>query len=144
MVHPLVRKGPQEYTMGEHRNDHLSSPAICFLAEQKGERLCGKVRSAIVTDGEDPKQGAQWKTWNKCVVDDLIVFEATEGPTGHPPLVLAVEIAVWTIPAKKAGKRYRGVPEPSLMHCSVTHPCRCFVPRASIALQWKIGTNTVC
>ena len=41
------------------------------------------------------------------VVDDLIVFEAYEGPTEHSPLGFVVEIAVRTVPAKKMGKRNR-------------------------------------
>lgn len=46
---------------------------------------------------------------NRGLVKDLRVFRVTsEGSTKHSPFEFGVDTAVWTVAAKKAGKRYRG------------------------------------
>ena len=82
-----------------------------------------------MTDGEDPEQGAKWKTWCKCVIDDIIVFEATEGPTEYSTLVCGVEIArcgLWR--QRRRARDTGGIPKFSSLHCNVAHPCRSFLP----------------
>jgi len=61
--------------------------------------------------GENPRPGGQSKTWQRCLVDDLGEFGATDGSTEDTPLVFGVETALWSTAAKKAGKWYRGVLE---------------------------------
>ena len=64
---------------------------------------------ATISGGEGRRPGGQPKNWHRCLVEDLRVFRAKERSTEHCPLVFGVEIAVWTIADKKAGKWYRGV-----------------------------------
>ena len=61
------------------------------------------------TDGRNP--GGQPSTWHICLVEDVKVFRATEGSTEHCTLVFGVDTAVWTVPANKTGKWYRGALE---------------------------------
>ena len=64
-----------------------------------------------MTGGEGRRPSGQPQSWYRCLLDDLKVFNATEGSTEHSKLVFGVEAEVWTIAAKKAGKWYRGVLE---------------------------------
>ena len=61
--------------------------------------------------GESPRPGGQFKTWHRCIVEDLREFRATEESTEHSPLAFGVETALWSTAAKKAGEWYRGVLE---------------------------------
>ena len=74
-------------TMQEHRDHHPYATAF-----QRGGRDVAK-RGAIpisrvqfwtMTGGVDPRPGGQSKTWCKCLVDDLRVLQATEGPRNPP------------------------------------------------------------
>ena len=61
--------------------------------------------------GENPGPGRPERNWDQCVVDDLLVFRATEGSTESVPLVFGVETVLLTTAAMKGGKWYRGVVE---------------------------------
>ena len=50
-----------------------------------------------------------FKTWHRCIAEDLREFRATEWSTEHSPLMFRVEAALWSTAAKKAGDWYRGV-----------------------------------
>ena len=63
-----------------------------------------------ITGGEGWQPGGQSKNWHSCLLD-LIAIDATKGSTEHSILVFRVEVEVWTVAAKKAGKWYRGVLE---------------------------------
>ena len=61
--------------------------------------------------GENPRSGGQFKTWHRCIVEDLREFRITEGSPEHSPLVFGVETVLWPTAVKEAGKWYRGVLE---------------------------------
>ena len=81
------------------------------VARQNEGRLPRRVMLGKMTGGEGRRPSGQPKSWYRCLLDDLKVFNATEGSTEHSKLVFGVEAEVWTIAAKKAGKWYRGVLE---------------------------------
>ena len=61
--------------------------------------------------GENLRPGVQFKTWQRCIVEDLKEFRTAEGSTEHSFLVFGVETAFRSTAAKKEGKWYRGVIE---------------------------------
>ena len=58
--------------------------------------------------GDNPGPGRSGNTWARCLVDDIAVFRAKEGPTASSPLLLRVETVLWPTAAKQAGKWYGG------------------------------------
>jgi len=79
------------------------------------ERLPSRVMSRTMAGGENPRPGGQFKTWHRCIVQELREFRATEGSTELAPLVFGFETVLWSTAAKKAGKWYRGGPRSSRM-----------------------------
>ena len=75
------------------------------------ERLTRRVMFRTMAGGENPGPGRPEKNWTQCLVDDLIVFRATEGSTESVSLAFGVETVVWPTAAEKGGKWYRGVVE---------------------------------
>ena len=55
--------------------------------------------------GENPGPGRPEKNLAQCLVDDLMVFTATEGSTESVPMVFGVETVPWPTATKKGGKR---------------------------------------
>ena len=75
------------------------------------ERLARRLKFGTIAGGENPGPGRPEKNWTQCLVDDLIVFRATEGSTESVSLAFGVETVVWPTAAEKGGKWYRGVVE---------------------------------
>ena len=73
------------------------------------ERLNQCVMFATMTGGVNPGRGRPEKNWAQCLVDDIRVFEATEGSTDSSPLLFGVETVLWPRAAKKGGSWHRGV-----------------------------------
>ena len=81
------------------------------VIRQSKERVPSRVMFGTMAGGENPRLGRRFKTWYRCIVEDLREFRATEGSTEHSPSVHVIEAALWSTAAKKAGKWYRGVLE---------------------------------
>ena len=67
------------------------------------ERLTRRVMFGTMAGEENPVPGRPEKNWAQCLVDDLRVFGATEGPTESVPLVFGVETVLSPTAAKKEG-----------------------------------------
>ena len=75
-------------------------------------RLTRRVMFGTMAGGENPRPGRPEKNWAQRLVDDLRVFQATEGSTEKSVhLVFGVETVLWPTATKKGGKWYRGVVE---------------------------------
>ena len=51
------------------------------VARQIKERLLSRVMFGTMAGGVNAKPGGQFKTWHRCIVEDLREFRATEGST---------------------------------------------------------------
>ena len=71
------------------------------------ERLTRRVMFGTMAGGENPGPGRPEKNWAQRLVDDLRVFQATEGSTESVLLMFGVETVLWPT-AAKGGKWYRG------------------------------------
>ena len=58
--------------------------------------------------GVNPGRGRPENNWAQCLVDDIRVFEATQGSTDSSPLLFGVETVLWPTAAKKSGNWHRG------------------------------------
>ena len=67
------------------------------------ERQNRRTIFGTMAGGENPGPGRPEKNWAQCLVDDLRVFGATEGPTESVPLVFGVETVLSPTAAKKEG-----------------------------------------
>ena len=73
------------------------------------ERLTRRVMFGTMAGGENPGPGRPEKNWAQCLVDDLRVFRATEGPTESVPLVFGVETEqLWPTVPKRVGSGTSG------------------------------------
>ena len=68
------------------------------------ERLTHRVMFGSMAGGVNPGRGRPEKNWAQCLVDDIRVYEATEGSTDSSPLLLGVETVQWPRATKKSGK----------------------------------------
>ena len=80
---------------------------------QNEGRLPSRVMLATMANGESPGPGGQPKTWGKCLVDDLKVFRAPEGPTEHSSLMFGIETALEITAACEGGQVVPGDPQSS-------------------------------
>ena len=67
-------------------------------------RLTHRVMFGSMAGGVNPGRGRPEKNWAQCLVDDIRVYEATEGSTDSSPLLLGVETVQWPRATKKSGK----------------------------------------
>ena len=75
--------GSIETTIRERRLGSLFAGAV---ARQSKERLPSWVMFVAMADGENPRPCGQFKTWHRCIVEDIREFRATGGSTERPPL----------------------------------------------------------
>eukprot|EP00904_Undaria_pinnatifida_P004437 jgi/Undpi1/13995/HiC_scaffold_9.g03646.m1 len=59
--------------------------------------------------GVNPGRGRPEKNWAQCLVNDIRVFEATEGSTDSSLLLFGVETVLWPSATKKSGNWHRGI-----------------------------------
>ena len=85
------------------------------------ERLNQCVMFATMTGGVNPGRGRPEKNWAQCLVDDIRVFEATEGSTDSSPLLFGVETVLWPRAAKKGGSWHRGVVDAADRFMTIWH-----------------------
>ena len=88
-----VRPKPADFPQSGEKRHSLETTSTETEAMMYKNHACAAT-NIVTGTALTLKQGASWQTWYKSVVDDLIVFEATEGPTEHFPLVFGVEIEV--------------------------------------------------
>ena len=73
------------------------------------ERLTYRVVFGTMAGGVNPGRGRPEKNWAQCLVDDIRVFEATEGSTDRSPLLFGVETVLWPRATKKNRNWHRGI-----------------------------------
>ena len=73
------------------------------VGQQSKERLPSRVVFETMVGGKNPRPGGQLKTWQRCMVEDLKDFRASEGRTEHSPFVSRIDAAPWATAARKAG-----------------------------------------
>ena len=57
----------------------------------------------------NPGRSRPENNWAQCLVDDIRVFEATEGSTDSSPLLFGVETVLWPRAAKNIGSWHRDI-----------------------------------
>ena len=73
------------------------------------EQLAHRVMFGTMAGGVNRGRGRPENNWARCLVDDIRVFEATEGSTDSSPLLFKVETVLWPRAAKKSGNWHRGI-----------------------------------
>ena len=58
------------------------------------EQLAHRVMFGTMAGGVNPRRGRPEKNWAQCLVDNIRVFEATEGSTKSSTLLFGVETAM--------------------------------------------------
>ena len=93
--------------MPEGRDDHPQAAApVCGGRTADAQCATRRVMFGTMAGGENPGPGRPEKNWAQCLVDDLMMFRATEGFTESVPLVFDVEAVLWPTAGKKGGKWY--------------------------------------
>ena len=67
------------------------------------ERPTHRVMFGTIAGGLNPGRGRPENNWARCLVDDIRVFEETEGFTDSSLSVLVAETVQWSRAAKKSG-----------------------------------------
>ena len=79
------------------------------VQQTSSERLTHRVMFGTMAGGVNPGRGRPGKNWAQGLVDDIRVFEATEGSTNSSPLLFEVETVLWPRAAKNSGNWHRGI-----------------------------------
>ena len=73
------------------------------------ERLTHRVMFGTMAGEVNPGRGRPEKNWAQCLVNDIRVFEATEGSTDSSLLLFGVETVLWPSATMKSGNWHRGI-----------------------------------
>ena len=84
-----------------------------FFAEAvprtSNEPLTHRVMFGTMVGWAYPGRGRPEKKWAQCLVEEIKVFEATEGSTDSSHLLVGVRTVLWPRAAKKSGNWHRGI-----------------------------------